>query len=163
MMMKRVKIASNFVYQHYLGKLGEKFKTLIKPARRGYWGWRSGKTFSAQGPAQPPGEFTNLFHQSRFRQTSVSACVPASGQGGQPCWTPQELPAQVTPRGTGGAGSKKEKPHQGTSSGTGEVSQAPACQAQRLLNWSPKEKHREKGSAAWKCLSWLKLLLLCNF
>lgn len=93
MMMKRVKIASNFVYQRYLGKLGEKFKTLIKPARRGYWGWRSGKTFSAQGPAQPPGEFTNLFHQSRFRQTSVSACVPASGQGGQPCWTPQEPPS----------------------------------------------------------------------
>lgn len=115
-MMKRVKIAlkNKIKIWSYLGKLEEKFKTLIKQARRGYWGRSSGRTFGAQGPAQPqheaPGEFTDLFHQSKFRQTSVSVCVPASGQGSQPCWTPQE-PSSPEPgdsRGTGGAGSKEE-------------------------------------------------------
>lgn len=154
-MMKRVKIASNFdlVYHSYLGKLEEKFKTLMKQARGGYWGWSSGKTFSAQGPAKPQHEAPGSSQISSTRANlgkhlSVPVFLPGDREDNH-----AELPRSLPARGTGGPGSRKERTHQGnisrdSSAFAGEASQAPACQAQRLLNWYPKEKPREKESAA---------------
>lgn len=166
MVMKRVKIAlkSKIKIWSYLGKLEEKFKTLIKQARRGYWGWSSGKTFSAQGPAQPqheaPGEFTNLFHQSKFRQTSVSVCVPASGQGEQLCWTPQK---PSSPNSGNSPWYRRtcfqEREHtRGISPGTQEKPAKPQL-AKYSDSWTDTQRKntgKRDQQHHWKCLPWLK-------
>lgn len=171
-MMKRVKIAlkNKIKIWSYLGKLEEKFKTLIKQVRRGYWGWSSGKTLSAQPQHEAPGEFTNLFHQSKFRQTSVSVCVPASGQGGQARWTPQE-PSRPKPGNCPWHRRTwcQEREHtRGISTGSHLLLQEKPAKPQlgkHSNSWTDTQRKntgKRDQQHHWKCLSLLKLLF-CNF